>query len=122
MKFWHDMLYRVGLKRTDKIMVGNVDTGASDYIDVKDLVKPLERNDFPAAIRDYLMTKSEREYLNTILLSIECDAYSDFLLLELPTRTTFVRVLNDENKGKENALYIMYPDGSKEFIITLPDN
>jgi len=35
--FWNGMARRVGLKMTDKLMVGNVDSGEPDYIDIQDL-------------------------------------------------------------------------------------
>jgi hypothetical protein len=44
-RFWQDMLHRVTLKRTDKIMVGNVDSNDADYIDVSELLTPLTTDD-----------------------------------------------------------------------------
>jgi hypothetical protein len=35
--FWKGMAKRIGIKLTDKIAVGNVDTEATQYIDVQDL-------------------------------------------------------------------------------------
>lgn len=36
--FWSGMTKRVGLKVLDKLMVGNVDNGEPEYIDIADLI------------------------------------------------------------------------------------
>lgn len=35
--FWNGMLKRATLKSADKLMVGNIDSGEPDYIDIQDL-------------------------------------------------------------------------------------
>lgn len=37
LNFWSGMVKRVGLKLTDKLMVGNVDNGEAEYIDIQEL-------------------------------------------------------------------------------------
>ncbi|MDR0712586.1 MAG: hypothetical protein LBF67_09640, partial [Prevotellaceae bacterium] len=52
LRFWEDLLKRVGLKLSDKLMIGNVDTRATEYCDVsdlKDLINPTKLPN-PAAL------------------------------------------------------------------------
>ncbi|MFC2110499.1 hypothetical protein ACFLSU_08025 [Bacteroidota bacterium] len=37
-KFWDNMVYRVGLKKTDKLMIGNVDNDNADHINIEDII------------------------------------------------------------------------------------
>ena len=37
LNFWSGMAKRIGLKLTDKLMIGNVDSGEVEYIDIQEL-------------------------------------------------------------------------------------
>lgn len=44
LNFWLGMDKRVGIKPTDKLMIGNIDTGLPEYIDISDLATYLGAN------------------------------------------------------------------------------
>ncbi|MEE3225686.1 MAG: hypothetical protein VX253_07165 [Bacteroidota bacterium] len=45
-RFWRGMTYRGTLKRNDKLLVGNIDTEEPEYIDLSEIVKILDAQDF----------------------------------------------------------------------------
>jgi hypothetical protein len=46
-RFWSTMDHRPDLKRTDKIMIGNSDNMAPNYVDVSEILGPLTTDDLP---------------------------------------------------------------------------
>lgn len=60
-RFWLDFLHRTGLKRTDKIMVGNVDDGKAYYIDIAELLSVLTTDDLKEG------TNASRKYISAEL-------------------------------------------------------
>jgi len=60
-KFWKDMTYRVSLKRTDKLMVGNVDDDKAGHIQVEDVLKPLNTDDLAESPTKLYKTVAERD-------------------------------------------------------------
>ncbi|WP_167597695.1 hypothetical protein [Leeuwenhoekiella sp. ZYFB001] len=45
-RFWKGMTYRAALKRNDKVLIGNIDNEQPEYIDLSEIIKVLEAQDF----------------------------------------------------------------------------
>lgn len=52
----------------------------------------------------------------------QVDSYSIMLSLPVSSKLVIVKVLNDENKGIENTIYHIYPDGIRMWIAANKDN
>lgn len=48
--------------------------------------------------------------------------YSEMLSLILSDRLSIIRVIVDENKGIENTIYYVYPDGLRVWVAATVDN
>ena len=53
---------------------------------------------------------------------VTVSAYSEVLLINSIDSLLIVKVLNDENKGIENTIYHIYPDGVRMWIAATKDN
>ena len=53
---------------------------------------------------------------------VTVSAYSEVLLINSIDSLLIVKVLNDENKGIENTIYHIYPDGVRMWIASVQDN
>ena len=53
---------------------------------------------------------------------VTVSAYSEILLINSIDSLLIVKVLNDENKGIENTIYHIYPDGVRMWIASVQDN
>jgi len=51
----------------------------------------------------------------------EVSDYASLLLLPTPIVLKTVKVLNDENKGIENTIYQLWPDGTRMWIAATED-
>lgn len=52
----------------------------------------------------------------------QVNTYALMLAISLHTELKIVKVLNDENKGLENTIYHIYPDGVRMWIAANNDN
>jgi len=52
----------------------------------------------------------------------QVNTYALMLAISLPNELKIVKVLNDENKGIENTIYHIYPDGVRMWIASVQDN
>ena len=52
----------------------------------------------------------------------EVNTYTLMLAIPISSKLKIVKVLNDENKGIENTIYHIYPDGVRMWIAATKDN
>lgn len=52
----------------------------------------------------------------------QVDNYALMLAITVSSKLKIVKVLNDENKGIENTIYHIYPDGVRMWIASVQDN
>ncbi len=65
-RFWLDMSYRLGLKRTDKLMIGNIDNQKAEYIDLADILKVLTSDDLPEGVAKLYLTPELKTKLENL--------------------------------------------------------
>ena len=82
--------------------VGNITSGQLGYL-----------SGVTSDIQQQLGDKSNYVIVNT---------YSELLLINSIGSLLVVKVLNDENKGIENTIYHIYPDGVRMWIASVQDN
>lgn len=63
------MLHRVGIKRTDKLMVGNIDTGKADYMDVAEILEALDADDLAESANRVWLTPALKTKLENLSAS-----------------------------------------------------
>ncbi|WP_286755514.1 hypothetical protein [Roseivirga sp. UBA838] len=89
-RFWSGMAQRVGLKTTDKLIVGNVDTGSAEFVDISALLDLLELSgggySTPEAVRDALSSLSgvNRLAVTAILNAVSQTELNDGLAARVP--------------------------------------
>jgi len=59
--------------------------------------------------------------INTKTSFIQVDTYNLMLAITTPLNLTIVKVLNDENKGINNTIYQLWPDGTRMWIAATED-
>ena len=52
----------------------------------------------------------------------QVNTYALMLAIPISSKLKIVKVLNDENKGIENTIYHIYPDGVRMWIASVQDN
>lgn len=52
----------------------------------------------------------------------QVNTYALMLAIPISSKLKIVKVLNDENKGIENTIYHIYPDGVRMWIASVRDN
>ncbi|MAO42164.1 MULTISPECIES: hypothetical protein [Leeuwenhoekiella] len=62
-RFWLDLNHRAALKRTDKLLIGNIDNEQAEYIDVSEILKALTTDDLIEGVNAKYMTAGERSKL-----------------------------------------------------------
>ena len=88
-----------------------------DYITGQDLTE----NDLIFIVSEGQIEELKQNY-TMFLNSITIPTYSAMLALPTVNYTINVKVLNDENKGIENTIYHIYPDGVRMWIAATKDN
>ena len=88
-----------------------------DYITGQDLTE----NDLIFIVSEEQIEELKQNY-TMFLNSITIPTYSAMLALPTVNYTINVKVLNDENKGIENTIYHIYPDGVRMWIASVQDN
>jgi len=53
---------------------------------------------------------------------LQVDTYALMLAISVSSKLKIVKVLDDENKGIENTIYHIYPDGVRMWIASVQDN
>ena len=87
LRFWLDMAYRVALKRNDKLLIGNSETGDPTYIDISDLLKVLTSDDLPQGQNNKYITPEEKLKLENLadgLLTLTAAAQAFYPLNQNP--------------------------------------
>tara|TARA_R110002012_G_scaffold267666_2_gene451572 strand:+ start:28532 stop:30946 length:2415 start_codon:yes stop_codon:yes gene_type:complete len=62
-RFWLDLNHRANLKRTDKLLIGNIDNEQPEYIDVSEILAALNTDDLDEGDNAKYMTANERTKL-----------------------------------------------------------
>ncbi|MDA6068975.1 hypothetical protein NJT12_05000 [Flavobacterium sp. AC] len=65
---------------------------------------------------------SENELPANLPSFLTVSNYSNLLDIQTSDRVIIVRVADDENKGISNAIYYLYPDGTRMWIAANRDN
>lgn len=65
-RFWLDMNHRGGTKRSDKLLVGNIDTGEATYIDLSELLQALTADDLPEGLNKKYITPEQKTKLENL--------------------------------------------------------
>lgn len=69
---------------------------------------------------DYIRGKADARYSLKIQFT-QVNTYSLMQSIDEVTELTIVKVLNDENKGLENTIYQLWPDGTRMWIAATED-
>lgn len=72
------------------------------------------------AIKDFLIAQGF--IIKYDVKYVLANTYSIMLDIPNPPNLIIVKVLNDENKGIENTIYHIYPDGVRMWIASVRDN
>ena len=62
------------------------------------------------------------ESLANQITFLQVNTYALMLAIPISSKLKIVKVLNDENKGIENTIYHIYPDGIRMWIASVQDN
>lgn len=84
----------------------------------------VDENSAQAAIDAAAEASALVEEINNSNFTLNKQVATYALLLDIITspQLTIVKVLNDENKGITNAIYQLWPDGTRMWIASVKDN
>jgi len=91
----------------------------TDKVNIKD-IPVAEINKFTAINANEIKTVvNGLDDIKSSFLNVS--TYSDLLLISPETHLIIIKVLNDENKGMNNTIYHIYPDGTRMWMAAVED-
>jgi len=85
-------------------------------------LQPISAAEYDAVVDQVQVIADQFADKTKVMLNAQFNTYSSMLISGTPLNTTYIRVLNDEDKGIENSTYIWYPDGERLWVASTSDN